>query len=748
MFKNLKIQNKILLSFLSVILIFSALTGYILFEYQQTNLTYNREITYTLDALHYIEALHDGYSAMLSLSHTFFMNLNNHDYLNQRAEDLNAYFQWALTHLTALEQLVIHGPFPTNKLPHIQFLNQNLYQYYLLSEQLLNGARGAQLSTFENDLLVFLSNPIYLENLVSIEFLQAYTRETLLTLSNSVSTQVNQNIFMTLFTIVGLSLLSVLLAFFIARPIKKSLDKLHQAATRISEGDLNMDLRSNGRDEFSLLLNHFANTIDVLQNMTAAITTLNHQFGVEGDTEYRIDDSQFNHAYKDVVQGINTLMDTTVAEILTAVTAINNISSGEFNMDIPHFSGKKVILSNGLREIIHEIQNVHQNTLHLAQSAAMGNLKIRTDSNKFKGGWAEIINALNHLVEAIDQPLTQIEHSLIEMQQGNLSQMAIDDTYQGTFEKVRLAINDTGQTTLGYITAISEDLMAISQGNLTTEIRTEFLGAYAPIKTSLNHISLSLNQTMRDIEDSVKVVLDAAEVISSTSHNLADGASKQQVAIQNVEHLIDDINKIALNSASSATDASSKALATVTAANHSKEEVANMIQVMDAIKESSVGITQIMKSIEDISFQTNLLSLNASVEAARAGEAGRGFAVVAEEVRMLAGKSQQSTGETAKFIESDQIAINTGVNAVDAVGKVFVNITEAVNSISEVVQTISGLASQQVGYIENMNSSIKEITHVTEGSVAQAEEAASTSEMLHTQVETLKQKLAYFKIRR
>ena len=749
-FQNLKTQNKILVSFISVIVIFSVIAAYILIEYSQANEIYSREIDYTLEALYLIEAVNDGYSAMLNSSNTLFMNLGDNFYLDQRLGELHIYLQWSISHLEELYTLVHNHGFYQNKAPHINFLKSNIQSYFALNEALIDQARNANMQQFQEQLSAFLTDPIYLRNLNSIEFLQSYTRESLLILSSNLADAVDFNIAMTVVVIALVLIISLGLVFVIARPINKSLLILHSVAKSISQGELSeqldRQLKTKRTDEFSLLLNEFAKTTKVIRNMTENIATLNQEYA-EGNIDYRIDDTKYSNSFRDVMQGINNIMETINSDMQLYIGAVESIAKGDFNVQIETMPGKKAQFSDALTEVVSDITLVRDAIMRLSSSATLGDLKAREDATIFSGSWSDIVTSLNQLVKAVDEPLSQIEKSMMQMQQGNLSAINIKDKYNGTFERVRTAINETGAMTNSYIQEIDKSLLAISKGDLTTQISTNFVGSYSPIQESIKNISTSLNGTISDIDSTVAHVLDAVYQISNVSQSIADGANQQQTAIASVEQAVEDINGIALNNAQSASKAKDMAIGTLASAKDSSTEVYNMIEVMERIKTSSEGIQNIMKAIEGISFQTNLLSLNAAVEAARAGEAGRGFSVVAEEVRVLALKSQQSTKETEQFINADAVAVATGVSAVGSVEKVFVSITNDVNDISEVVQDISLMASKQVGSISDINNSMKEITSITKNAVGKAEESALTASTLHSQVEVLKDKISFFKTR-
>jgi len=286
----------------------------------------------------------------------------------------------------------------------------------------------------------------------------------------------------------------------------------------------------------------------------------------------------------------------------------------------------------------------------------------------------------------------------------------------------------------------------IARGDLTVSIRREYVGVYTPIKSAVNSITEILNATMADIQGAVEQVASGAEQISTSSVRLADGAVRQSASIEELSNslmLIHEKAAQASNDASSANDGTSRSKENTL---QGKNAVQSMTDTMNKIKTSGEGITRIIDVISNISFQTNLLALNAAVEAAHAGEHGKGFVIVAEEVRSLAGRSQEATSDTAKIIAEDKQNVAEGIKAAREVVASFETIAGSIGEISSLVSHITDISDEQLKSLAAINTSVSEITNVVTDVSTLAEESASASQELSSQAEMLREKILFFKL--
>lgn len=344
-------------------------------------------------------------------------------------------------------------------------------------------------------------------------------------------------------------------------------------------------------------------------------------------------------------------------------------------------------------------------------------------------------------------PILKIKDEMVEIENGNLSsnfELEPDTSEIGT---LIASIIETKQNLKKYIEDIEEKLSEISRGNLNITVDLDYVGDFKPMKDSVVVILDSLNRMIKKMDQSAVMVSEHANQVAAFSQGLSQGASEQASTIQELASTVSVLNDRMDKVVEHTVNAKKVTGMAVQALAVSNEKMAEMGQAMDNIAASSNEIGKIIKTIEDIAFQTNILALNAAVEAARAGEAGKGFAVVADEVRNLANKSQEASGQTTLLIEKSTQAVEFGVKLAKNTEEALREVVEGAKRSEEHVDSIAEESQQQSNALQQVTVGIDQIASVVQNNSATAEESAASSEELSQQARTMKDLVEKFQLR-
>ncbi len=333
--------------------------------------------------------------------------------------------------------------------------------------------------------------------------------------------------------------------------------------------------------------------------------------------------------------------------------------------------------------------------------------------------------------------ISHIKHSLAQISQGNL-QIEAEHTANDEIGEIADSIHSCILDLSSYIHEIDAAMDHLSKGNLTYAPSVTFQGDFISIEHSISNFVQKLQKLISEITMAADQVASGSDQVSSGAQILADGCTQQS---SSMEELTLSMSKITQQM--QATDADSnvcydKVFLANAALTESIEHMKALSEAMNRISTDSEKISGIIKTIEDIAFQTNILALNAAVEAARAGAAGKGFAVVANEVRNLSSKSSEASKQIAELIQTSGNSIQNGVQATqdtkDALGRV----EEQAIQIVEIIDRIAHASSVQSDAITEINQSMEQISSVVHSNSATAEESAASSQELTAQANVLK----------
>jgi methyl-accepting chemotaxis protein len=491
---------------------------------------------------------------------------------------------------------------------------------------------------------------------------------------------------------------------------------------RISRGDIPEKITENYNGDFNELKNNINRCIEGLNGLAESNTILNNM--AVNDYSKKVE-GHYNGVFAEVADAINLVQ----VRLLHVIDVVQNISNGDLkDIDDVQKIGKrsendKLVPSMIL--MIVSIKRLIDDATMLSKSAVEGNLTVRADSTKHKGGYREIIEGVNETLDAVIQPLNVTAEYLSQISKGNNPDF-IKDHYNGDFNAIITNLNHLIQANLDII----EKAKLVASGDLTVDLKKR--SDKDDLMQSITDMVKSTANIISEFKSASDNISASSQQMSSTSQEMSQGASEQASSAEEVSSSMEEM-------AANIQQNNDNAQQTEKIALNAAEGIKKVNEASEKTLKYMREIADKVSIIGEIARQTNILALNAAVEAARAGEHGKGFAVVAAEVRKLAERSQISA------VEIDTLTKNS-VRATEDAGQLLSGLAPEIGKTARLVQEIAAASIEQNSGANQVNNAIQQLNQVTQQNAAASEEMATSSEELASQAQQLLEMISYFKL--
>lgn len=345
------------------------------------------------------------------------------------------------------------------------------------------------------------------------------------------------------------------------------------------------------------------------------------------------------------------------------------------------------------------------------------------------------------------RPVVAVRDQMEEISNGNLSADFSLEPDTSEIGMLVASIHETKRELKKYIQDIDHKLAQMAQGSMDVTIGSDYRGEFLPIQNAMRQIVDSLNHALSKISITAERVSAESEHMASGAETLSNGTVRQASAVQELSASIQEISSQVDRTSKDADDARHASGEAARQLEICGQKMESLSSAMSDISKASNQIGGIIKTIEDISFQTNILALNAAVEAARAGETGKGFAIVADEVQDLANKSSVSAQDIAELIENSMELVRYGSSLTTDTTNAILTVVSSAQKSTQLVDRIAESAQYQSQSLKQLTQGMEQISDVVQTNASTAQESAQSARELHQQAEELKISVHKFRLK-